>query len=246
MDLGLTGWAIALIAACSVGLAKGGLGMVAMMSVPLMSLIMSPVQAAGILLPVYIVSDIGGIIVYRRDYNRDVLLRLLPGAVAGVVLGWATATLVPEERVSIVVGLIGFGFALNALLRPRLGPVVRRPRWGAGSFWGTVAGYTSFVSHSGMPPYQVYVQPLGLSPLSFAGTTTLFFAIVNVVKLIPYAALGQFSAGNLQIAAVLSVPALIAVWVGMRLVRVMPEKIFYAFITWGLLLVSLRLIWMGL
>ncbi|MRX50562.1 TSUP family transporter [Paracoccus sp. S-4012] len=235
-------WALSVVAAVAVGMAKGGLSMVGMLGVPVMALVMSPVQAAGILLPVYIVSDMGGLIAYRRRFDRRVLATALPGALAGIGLGWATASIVPEAFVTGLVGLIGAVFALNALTRPA-GRTLRQPHPGRGSFWGLLAGFTSFVSHSGAPPWQVYIQPLGLAPLTFAGTSTVFFAVVNAAKLPPYWALGQLSAGNLRVSAVLVPLAFASVWIGVRLVRIMPMAVFYRFITWTLLLVSLRLLW---
>lgn len=246
MDLGFWGWVIAALSALSVGLAKGGLSMVGAISVPLMALIMSPVQAAGILLPVFIISDIGGLMAYRRDFDRRALTTLLPGAITGIFLGCATASYVTDQTVELIVGVIGFAFALKALLGRNNDAPAAKPSWPKGSFWGGVAGYTSFVSHSGAAPYQVYAQPLRMSPLNYAGTTTIFFAICNAVKLIPYAALGQLSAHNLGLAAVLLVPALIGVALGLWAVKRMPVQLFYSFITWMLLLVSLRLIWTGI
>lgn len=246
LGLELSGWVLGIIAALAVGLAKGGLAMVAVISVPIMSLVMSPVQAAGILLPVYVVSDIGGLIAFRRSFDRATLRSLLPGMLAGIGLGWATAHLVDERYIGLIIGVIGLVFALNALIRPERSGAVRQPDIVAGSFWGSLAGYTSFVSHSGAPPYQVYAQPLRLEPMVFAGTTTIFFAICNAVKLIPYAFLGQLSLHNLSVAAVLMVPALIGVVCGVWIVRRVPAGIFYKFITWALMLVSLRLIWMAL
>jgi uncharacterized membrane protein YfcA len=46
-------------------------------------------------------------------------------------------------------------------------------------------------------------------------------------------------------AAVLSIPAVIAVFAGVRMVAVMPEKLFFRLVTWALLLISLKLIWDG-
>lgn len=238
----MLGWALAVIAAFSVGLAKGGLSMVGTISVPLLALVMSPVQAAGILLPVYIVSDIGGLVAFRRDFDRRVLLTLLPGAIAGIGLGWATASQVSDASVGLIVGVIGLAFALNSLLRSHVNASARPARWGAGSFWGVIAGYTSFVAHSGAAPYQVYAQPLRLSPLAYAGTTTIFFAICNAVKLVPYAMLGQLSLHNLMLAAVLLVPGLLGVLAGFWLLRRMSPAFFYRFITWALMLVSVKLI----
>ncbi|MBU3029953.1 sulfite exporter TauE/SafE family protein [Paracoccus sp. XHP0099] len=243
LQLTTEGWILAVLASMAVGMAKGGLAMVAIIAVPILSLVMSPVQAAGLLLPVYVASDLGGLIAYRHNFDRRVLATSLPGAIAGIGLGWATAHIVPAKGVTLIVGLIGLVFALNALIRPDLSGQPRRTSAVRGSIWGGLAGYTSFVSHAGMPPYQVYIQPLRLSPLVFAGTTTWFFAICNWIKLIPYAALGQLSMANLKAAALLIPASLLSVWLGLWLVKVIPQVLFYKLITWGLLLVSIRLIW---
>lgn len=246
MDLGTTGWILGAIAAFAVGLAKGGLSMVGVIAVPLMALKVPPVQAAGILLPVYILSDIGGLIAFRKDFDRNVLVKLLPGAVSGILLGWATAHLVSESTVELIVGVIGLAFGLNALLRRNSMQEAKSPQWGPGTFWGVIAGYTSFVAHAGAPPYQVYAQPLRMSAMTYAGTTTIFFAICNIIKLGPYALLGQLSAQNMTVAAILTVPAILGVICGLWLVKRMSQAFFYRFITWALILVSLRLIWAGL
>lgn len=65
------------------GAVKGGLSMVSMLAVPILSLVMSPVQAAAVLLPVFVVSDMFGLIAYRRHWDRRVVACLMPGAVAG-------------------------------------------------------------------------------------------------------------------------------------------------------------------
>lgn len=242
----LLAWGVAAAAAFSVGMAKGGLSMVGAISVPLMALVMSPVQAAGILLPVYLLSDIGGLIAFRRDFDRKVLRTLVPGVVAGILLGWATARYVDDRQVGLIVGLIGMAFALNALLRPGPDAAARPPSHLRGGFWGMVTGYTSFVSHSGAPPYQVYAQPLRMSPMTYAGTTTIFFFITNMVKLPFYALLGQLSLHNLGYSAALAVPAIAGVLAGLWLVRRMSAQVFYGFITWALILVSAKLIRDGL
>ncbi|RCW85939.1 sulfite exporter TauE/SafE family protein [Paracoccus lutimaris] len=245
-ELGIWGWVLGCVAAFAVGLAKGGLSMVGMLGVPLLALVISPVQAAGILLPVYIVSDIGGLIAFRRSFDRRVLATLIPGMLSGIALGWATARLVNEAQVGLIVGLIGLAFSLNALLRPGLSGPAHGPSGVLGSFWGALSGYTSFVSHSGAPPYQIYVQPMRMEPMLYAGTTTIFFAITNAVKLIPYAALGQLSPHNLSVSAVLVVPALLGVGAGLWIVRRVPANYFYKFITWSLAVVSIKLIWDGI
>lgn len=239
-------WAAAIPAAVLVGMGKGGVPVVAMLSVPLMSLVMSPVMAAGLLLPIYIVSDMFGLYAYRHAFDKRVLAIMVPATTLGVALGWATAHLVPERIVGGIVGLVGAVFAANLLLRR---PRVTEPqpaKVAPGLFWGAATGFTSFVSHAGAPPYQVYVMPLGLDKATYAGTTTFFFAFVNAVKLIPYFALGQLSPGNLSVAAWLFIPAVLSVLLGYWLVRIIPQALFFRLVTYALLGISARLVWQAL
>ena len=52
-----------------VGASKGGLPLIGMLGVPLMALQISPVVAAGLLLPIYIISDMYGLWIYRKSYD---------------------------------------------------------------------------------------------------------------------------------------------------------------------------------
>ncbi|NEY90764.1 sulfite exporter TauE/SafE family protein [Tabrizicola oligotrophica] len=242
---GVLFWTCAIAAAALVGMGKGGMPVVGMLGVPVLSLAISPVTAAGLLLPVYVLSDMFGLYAYRHAFDRRVLAILMVGVTVGVGLGWATASITPEWLVTTIVGLIGAVFALRLLTRR--GEVARREAEVApGLFWGAVTGFTSFVSHSGAPPFQVYVLPLGLQKMVFAGTNTILFAYLNGIKLVPYWALGQFSPGNLKVAVLLMPAAAVAVFAGVKLVKIVPEKLFFQIITWALLGISLKLIWDGL
>ena len=238
-------WLAAVVAASMVGMGKGGIPIVGMLAVPVMALVMNPIVAAGMLLPVFVVSDMFGLYAYRREFDRRVLAIVVPAAMVGVGIGWATASVVSEAAVTLLVGVIGLAFALNLILRRPAVEGPKRAEVAPGLFWGAVSGFTSFVSHAGAPPYQVYTLPLGMPKAVFAGTSTIAFAIINAVKLIPYYALGQLNPGNLKMAAVLSIPAVIAVFAGVKLVRRMPERLFFRLVVWALLLISLKLVWDG-
>ncbi|MEJ1158103.1 sulfite exporter TauE/SafE family protein [Prosthecomicrobium sp. N25] len=228
-----------------VGASKGGLPMVGLLGVPVLALAISPVQAAGLLLPIYVVSDIFGLYVYRRHFDRRNLAILVPSAILGIMIGWATASFVTDKAVTLMVGLIGLAFCLDRWFRPAAQEKKPAdvPR---GVFWGALTGFTSFVSHAGAPPYQWYVLPQRLDKLVYAGTSTIAFAVINAVKLIPYWALGQLNPDNLATSVTLFPVAIAATFVGARLVRMIPEGPFYRLIEIGLLLVSLKLLWDGL
>lgn len=243
---GLTFWFMATFAAFCVGLGKGGVPVITAMAVPLMSLVMSPILAAGLLLPVFIAADMGGLYAYRRTFQPRVLKIMMVAMPIGVFIGWATSAYVSEGMVTILIGLIGVLFALNMILRKPVTATPRDARWKPGLFWGAITGFTSFVSHSGSTPYQVYTLPLGMDKITYAGTVTVAFAYVNIVKLIPYYALGQLSFENLKTACALMIPAVTGVAVGVKLVKVMPEKLFFRIIIWALLILSIKLVWDGI
>ena len=242
---GMAFWILASLAAFCLGMSKGGVPIVSAMSVPLLALVISPVVAAGMLLPVYIAADVFGVYAYRQYVHWRILKIFAVAMPVGVLIGYLTSASVPDAVVTLVIGLTCFCFALYNLLHSIIPDEPRHPPFWSGLFWGTITGFTSFVSHAGGPPYQIYVLPLGLDKLTFAGTMTVAFAYINLVKLIPYYALGQLTMANLQIAIWLFVPAVTGVFIGVKLVRYVPQKLFYKIIAWALFLLSLRLIWSG-
>lgn len=241
-------WVLAVLAAAIVGMGKGGLPVVGMLAVPIMALVMNPVTATALLAPVYVVSDMFALYSYRRQFNGRVVLILAVGATLGVTLGWLTAAQVPEWAVKLGVGVIGCSFAVRLAVTGLLGrpaPAARSADVPRGVFWGAVTGFTSFVSHAGAPPFQIYVMPMRLPKAVYAGTNTVLFAYLNLIKLIPYWALGQFSADNLQAAAILALPAAVSVFLGVWLVRILSEKLFFRLVTAALFLISVKLIYDG-
>lgn len=241
-------WVVAGIVAFIVGLSKGGWSAIGNLSVPLFSLVIDPLMAAGLLLPVYLVSDAFGLWAYRQSYDRKVLAILVPAGILGILLGWAiipwTSTHFPQGAAIItgLVGCIGILFALYMLVGPPKSAMARKPTLGAGLFWGAIAGFTSYISHAGAPPYQVYVQPLKLDRLAYAGTTTILFAILNAAKLVPYALNGQVSLQSLETGAYIAAPAILGVFVGKKTVGMVSERTFYRIITWALLIVGVNLL----
>ena len=251
-------WIVAVIGAVLTGVGKGGIPIVGALVVPVLSLAISPVVAAGLMLPVYVVSDWFGLYAYRKEFDARVLWISMLGLTIGVGIGWAVYAFVAslgssaeasqhlvDQWVTLLVGVIAVAFALNQLLRKSILVTPRKAEVGAGLFWTTIAGVTSFVSHTGGPPYQVWTLPLGMKKAVFAGTSTIAFAYINAVKLVPYYLLGQINLGSLETAAVLMPIAAASVFLGVWAVRRLPEKLFFTIVTWSLLLIGLELVWKG-
>lgn len=240
-------YAAALPAVILVGLSKGGFGgATALMGVPLMALVMPPVQAAAIMLPVLIVMDIATLWNWRGYRDSRLLYSMLPGALMGIGIGWLTAAIVTDGMVRLIVGLVALLFAFRYVqARVTRTEQVSSPNVVRGLFWATVAGFTSFVAHAGGPPYQIYTLPLRQDPKIYTGTSVLFFAVVNAVKLVPYFFLGQFDATNMAASIALVPVAIGATFIGAWIVRRMKPELFYPFMYAMVFLVALKLIWDG-
>ena len=229
------------------GLSKGGFSGLAILSTPLVAMVTSPVRAAAIMLPILIVQDAVSVWAYRHEWSRRNLAILLPGALAGIAAGYLLARHVSDAAVTLAVGVVSAGFVLWQWLKhARTGELAAEPAdVPKGLFWGTVSGFTSFISHTGGPPFQVYTLPQRMSPAEYAGTTTMFFAIMNLVKLLPYFLLGQFDTQNLAQSASLAPVAIAATFAGVWLVRRVPAEKFFLLIYALTLVVGLKLIWDG-
>jgi uncharacterized membrane protein YfcA len=234
------------LAAWLVGLSKGGLPTIGMLAVPLLALVMPPMQAAVLLLPIYILSDMVGIYLYRKVFSAQHLRILVPAGLLGIGLGWATASRVSDAVLALMIGAVGIGFCLNTWLRkpatdstPGL-----RPLWGR--FWGALSGFTSFISHAGGPPFQMYMLPQKLPKLVFAGTSTLFFAVVNAAKLVPYEFIRPYDVSSLRQAAWLVPFALLGTVMGAWLTRRLADAWFYRLVQIGLFFISIKLVWSAL
>lgn len=238
-------WTIAVLAVFIVALSKAGLPVPGLVGVPLLALVMPVRDAAGMMLPLLLVMDAIGLVAYRREVDWKIVRIMLPGAIAGTVIGWLTFSIVTDAMVALLVGVVTVLFVLDTFLplRKKLADLPLSKSWGA--FWGGVSGFTSFVSHTGGPPFQVYVLPRKLSPAVFAGTTAWFFAIVNIAKLIPYWTLGQLSVANLAVAAILVPVGIAGMLIGIWAVRRIDAKLFYR-LAYGLVfLLGLKLCYDG-
>jgi uncharacterized membrane protein YfcA len=237
-------YATAVPAVILLGLSKGGFAGLGVLGMPLMALTIPPVQAAAITLPILMVQDAFSVWVYRRDWDRTNLKILLPGAVVGILLAYLLAARVPDRAVALVLGVISIVFALRRFLAKRSGtaPTGTPPSRPAGWFWGAVAGFTSMIAHAGGPPFQIYLIPQHLPRDLFVGTGVVFFALVNLIKVPPYLALGQLTAESLLTSAVLFPLAIASTFAGVWLVRRVSGERFYDIVYVLLLLLGCKLV----
>ncbi len=237
---------VAIPAVLLTGISKGGFGSAfGGISVPLMALAISPMQAAAILLPVLCFMDLVGFRVYYGKWDVANLKIMVPGALIGVAIGALTFGSIEEAHIRVVIGGIAVIFTLNQWLSLASKPAPASRSVAKGTFWAGVSGFTSFLAHAGGPPAQVYMLPQRLEKTTYVATVNLFFMIINMAKLIPYAWLGQFSVANLWTALLLAPLVPLGVKIGLWLQKQASPKWFYRVAQICLLLTGLQLIYQG-
>ncbi len=233
---------LASLAAVLIGMSKGGLPLVGMMSVPVLSLVMSPVKAAVLLLPLFVISDAVGVWLYRKQFSLVNLKILIPAGIAGVLFGWLTAAMISEQTIKFLIGLVGVSFCLQTWFKRGQDHAPKTASWPKGLFWGSTAGFTSFIAHAGGPPFQIFVLPQKLPKAEFAGTATILFAIINVAKIGPYQNLSPYSEEDFWKIAVLVPFALLGTFLGAYLTKRIADAWFFKLVQVGLFLLSIKLI----
>lgn len=239
-------WILGILAVLLAGFSKAASGGgLAVLAVPLLSLVVPPPQAAAIMLPLLCLMDLLGIWTYRGKFDRSLLRELLPGALVGIGVGaWVFGVV----EVRWIKGLLGFEclvFAIHRLLASqRIAAAPARARSAVRAFgWSAASGFTSTLAHAGGPPLMQYLLPLKIDKIRFVATSVWFFSVVNYVKLVPYAMLGLLQGGNLWLSLLL-VPAIpLGYWIGYRFATRVPERVFFGFVNWSLVLTGAKLLY---
>ena len=227
------------------GISKGGFaGPIAILSIPIMALVMSPIKAAAILLPVLLVMDIVAMYIYWNKWDLKNIKIILPSAILGIVIGAITFNYTSEDGIRIIIGCIAMIFIILSFLQQN--NHLLKPTKNKGIFWSLIGGYTSFIIHSGGTPVNFFLLPQKLDKTVYVATMTLAFLIINIVKLLPYYYLDQLVFSNLKVSLILSPLAPISIYLGYYLHKKINDKTFYLFIYFFLALGGIKLIYDGI
>lgn len=241
MDLSATHLILCLLASFVIGLSKGGLASAATLSVPILSIIMDPIEAAAMLLPVYLVTDIVALLLYRRGASAINLKILLPSSLVGVALAAIFTPYASESILLIIAGGVGVWFCLKTWLT-KSGRKVRPANVWAGSFWGVLTGITSFITHSGGPPLQAFLLPQHLPKAAFIGTLVYTLAWVNFLKLPGYWSAGLLHGFDWELTIFLIIAGICGTYAGRRLAIILPDHVYRRVIEILLFILSLALL----
>ena len=245
-DVTITFLLVAALGVLLIGISKAGFGGgLGALATPILAMVMPATTAVAVLLPLLLVMDALGIWTFRKQFDRRVLKTIIPGAILGMLLGWAFFGLVNPLYVKAVLGIECILFALMRLIKAKQisAAPAREPSMVLGVFFGSLSSFASFISHAGSPPMLQYTLPLKLEKAVLVGTMTIFFTFVNFIKLLPYSHLGLLNTSNFGTSLMLLPVVPIGYWLGIKALRGISDYYFQKILTWALLITGIKLLW---
>ena len=226
------------------GIAKSGLGgSISLISVPLMTLVMPLSQALAIILPILIFSDIIAVYRFRKEFDFSTLKLIVPFAGIGIFIGSLTFSYFSEDILKFIVGLMGFLFTAHYFLFKKNKAEKSAKNFLKGGVCSAIAGFTSFCVHAGGTPPSIYLLPLRMKKEVYVGTRVIFFTFVNLIKLPFYIYLSMVNFQTLKQSMILLPLAIIGIYIGYKILKIIDEKLFYNILYVLILLTSSRLIY---
>ena len=172
-------------AALLIGLSKGGIGgpLPTMLATLMISQRVSVATAVALAVPMLMVGDAFALYTYWGTWDRRHSWALIPGGAVGVAIGLFMLRGLPDRSLRVglgVAGLIVTGYKIFSHWR---GPEHHQHREWHGPVAGLLSGAASAMLNAGGPPITSYLLLQPITPTVFMGTNTLFFAVINLLKL---------------------------------------------------------------
>lgn len=239
----IVSFSILLFAISKSGFSGGGL---ALISVTLLSITYGPLTAIAILMPMLIVCDVIALFLNRKYFEYKILWSIAPYSLLGVIIGTILFKFINLSMISIFIGSISLLYVLLNYLIADNKNLKKIPFYGSKSFWGALAGFTSFVLHSGGLPLNIYFMSIYNKKVQFVAGVVFSIALINLFKLIPYFYLEILNFEKLYNYLIFSPIAVIGVILGHWMNSKLSDNSFFTIINIFVVIGSLRLIYLGL
>ncbi|MBU6954893.1 sulfite exporter TauE/SafE family protein [Hahella sp. HN01] len=200
------------------GFSKFSIGGMGLLILPIIAIAYPGPEALGILIPMYIATDILAVKSYGRHASWPIVLRLLPLALIGIGLGiWLLSSINPEQFTLLLGVMIVLILALGLCLDYRPSAVMRHPA--ATQAMGLLSGFVTMTANAAGPLLSLYLMEQRLSKEAYVGTRAWAFMILNSAK-VPLLIAAGFLNEDIALRSLAGLPGLlVGSWVGYWLLR---------------------------
>ncbi len=217
-------WLVVILSGLSIGLEKVGIPNFLIM-VPIMAQILGGKVSAGFLLPLLVMGDIFAVLYYKRHTQIIIVLRLLPWAIVGILVGLFVGNSVSDAEFKKIMAVIVLICAVMLLVKKDLNDEHIGKKWYFSVVMGLLGGFSSMIGNAAGPIMIVYFLSMNLNKNSFIGTVAWFFFVVNLIKIPLYAFVWHnITWDSFSLNLMLFPMIVLGAMVGIRLVKFIPEK----------------------
>ena len=227
---------IGVIVAILIGLSKTGLPGGGLLAAPLMTEIATGRGVAGTMLPVLLAADLYAIRLFRHGVRWDLLKPIAKWVAVGFAVGAAFFVVVggAGRTLEVVIGASTLVMVAIQATRMFRNQSPAEPSVVAAAFYGSVGGFTTFVSNAAGPIMNTYLLRLGLDKAALVRTVAWFFFAVNVGKIPVYLGLQAwapdggsfFTRDSLLFGLAIGPGLFVGALVGKRVLAKLPDRPF--------------------
>ena len=232
-----------IIVALLIGLSKGGLGAVlGVLVTPILSMVMPVTAAISLSLPLLMIGDVFALWFYWKTWDMHYIRLLVPSAILGIIVGTYLLATLNNITLRHILGVFTLLFVVYKIADYRLKTLDYHPREWHGYLTGTASGLGSALANAGSVPFTVYMLLQDVTPTVFVGTTTLYFAVVNILK-VPGFVLAELIDLNRLLSVLWVIPVIVVgVYIGRWLIKRIHKRAFEWFMLVVLVITSVILL----
>lgn len=165
-----------------IGFAKGGFNGLGAVLTPVLALVLPVTSAVGVLLPMLMVGDVFAVTMYWKEWDVELVKRMLPAGIVGALAGTFLLSSVSTNGLRIILGIFVLASVAYKFLSDRIQAIRYEPRLWHAPAAGLLSGVASGMFNSGGPPFNSYLLLQKLTARPFIATTAIYFALLNLIK----------------------------------------------------------------
>lgn len=227
-DLSATQWIWVVTAAFFVGFSKMGIGGFMMLIIPILASIFGGRESTGILLPILLIGDVFAVVYYRRHAEKKDIIRLIPWALFGIIIGLIVGNYVNDSQFKMIIAISVLICVSILIYTEKKGSHFKVPE----KMWfyaltGIASGFTTMIGNAAGPILSIYLLAMGYKKNDFIGTYAWFFLIVNFLKLpLQIFFWHNITTSNIMLAAYVIPAVALGAYLGVVIVKKINEKPF--------------------
>jgi len=244
-DLSVFQWVLGILCAVLIGFSKTGIAGMGIAIVPIMTEVFPARESTAAMLLMLVFGDFFAVGYYRRHAVWRTLAALLPWVLPGIVLGWLALAYINDQQLKPALGALILALVALQVVRTRSGEWMDKKlphAWWFVILIGVLAGFATMLGNAAGGIMTVFLLARGMDKREFMGTSAWFYLLVNLIKVPFSAGLGLANPQTLTFAGMMLPAITVGALVGVKVLPMLPQRVFDRIVLAIAALASLRLI----